>query len=454
MAGHGETPTRATDDVVQPDDIALVLHTSGTTSRPKIVPLTHANICQSAQAIATTLRLSPEDRCLNVMPLFHIHGLMASLLASIHAGANVVCSSGFNSDEFFPWLKEFRPTWYSAVPTMHQSVLSEARRHTDVVSDCSLRFIRSSSSALPPQVIQQLEDVFQVLVIESYGMTEASHQMCSNPLPPATRKLGSVGIAAGPEVAIMDAEGSLREPNAVGEIVISGLSVTEGYENNPSANEEAFHDKWFRTGDQGRMDENGYVFITGRLKEIINRGGENISPREVDEALLTHSAIAQAVLFAVPHSQLGEDLAVAVVLREGAETSEEEVRQFAIERLADFTVPSQVLFVTSIPKGPTGKLQRIGLHDQLGMLLKPEFVEPQSVVEKALASIWREVLEVPRIGTRDNFFALGGDSLQATRTINRIREAFDVNIPLTAVFYHPTVEGLAISIETQVLDEV
>jgi acyl-CoA synthetase (AMP-forming)/AMP-acid ligase II len=262
---------------------------------------------------------------------------------------------------------EARPTWYTAVPTMHQTILARAARHAQVIRDNPLRFIRSSSSALPPQVIAELETTFNAPVVESYGMTEAAHQMASNPLPPAVRKRGSVGIAAGPEVAIMDPEGRLLQAGENGEIVIRGANVTAGYQNNPKANAEAFTNGWFRTGDQGTMDPEGYVSITGRLKEIINRGGEKISPREVDEVLMDHPAVRQVVTFAVPHDKLGEDVAAAVVLREGAAATEKELREFLGSRLAAFKVPRTILFLDEIPKGATGKLQRIGLAQKLGL---------------------------------------------------------------------------------------
>ncbi|MSQ60701.1 MAG: AMP-dependent synthetase [Betaproteobacteria bacterium] len=348
-------------------DIALVLHTSGTTSRPKIVPLTQRNVCTSARNIRATLALTEADRALNIMPLFHIHGLIAGVLAPLSAGGQVCCTPGFDALQFFRWMEEARPTWYTAVPTMHQTILARAPKNQAVISANPLRFVRSSSSALPTQVIRELEATFNAPLIESYGMTEAAHQMASNPLPPKVRKPGSVGIAAGPEVAIMDQEGNLLPSGATGEIVIRGANVTLGYQNNPKANCEAFTNGWFRTGDQGVMDEEGYVTLTGRLKEIINRGGEKISPREVDEVLMDHPAVRQVVTFAVPHDKLGEDVAAAVVLKEGVIATEKEIREFAGQRLAPFKVPRTVVFLDEIPKGATGKLQRIGLAQKLGL---------------------------------------------------------------------------------------
>ena len=296
----GRRSSAATTGFAGPDDAALVLHTSGTTSRPKIVPLTQSNICTSAHNIRVALNLTSNDRCLNVMPLFHIHGLIGATLSSLAAGASVICTPGFYAPKFFEWMDEFPPTWYTAVPTMHQAILTRTAQNREVISRSRLRLIRSSSSALPPRVMAELERVFGIPVIESYGMTEAAHQMASNPLPPGQRKPGSVGVAAGPQIAIMDDRGELLPPGTTGEIVIRGANVTRGYENNPTANEAAFTKGWFRTGDQGRMDADGYLFITGRTKEIINRGGEKISPREIDEVFLDHPAVAQAAAFPFP----------------------------------------------------------------------------------------------------------------------------------------------------------
>jgi oxalate---CoA ligase len=349
------------------DDVALVLHTSGTTSRPKIVPLRHVNITASAYHIGRALELRPDDVCLNIMPLFHIHGLIGAVLSSLAAGAAVCCTPGFNALKFFQWFEETRPSWYTAVPTMHQAILTRAPRNAEIVKGGRLRLIRSSSASLPPQVMAELEATFGAPVIESYGMTEASHQMAANPLPPRPRYAGCVGVAAGPEVAIMDDDGNLLATGELGEIVIRGRNVTAGYENNPDANAKAFTHGWFRTGDQGTLDEGGYLRLTGRLKELINRGGEKISPLEVDTVLMDHPAVAQVVTFGFAHPKLGEDVAAAIVLREGATADERELRDFAAARMADFKVPRKIVFLAEIPKGATGKLQRIGLAERLGV---------------------------------------------------------------------------------------
>jgi acyl-CoA synthetase (AMP-forming)/AMP-acid ligase II len=366
-AGPAPLPDAAAGGFAAPADVSMVLHTSGTTSRPKIVPLSQGNLAASARHIAATLGFTPADRGLNIMPLFHIHGLVAGVLSPVLAGSAVFCTPGFNALKFFGWMDEARPTWYTAVPTMHQAILGRAAKNADVIARHPLRFLRSSSSSMPPQVIAELEATFGAPLVESYGMTEAAHQMAANPLPPAVRKPGTVGRAAGPEVAIMGEGGELLPRGETGEIVIRGPNVTAGYEANDKANAEAFTDGWFRTGDQGVMDADGYLSITGRLKEIINRGGEKVSPREVDEILMDHPAVAQVVCFGMPHAKLGEEVAAVVVLREGQAATERELQAFVATRAADYKVPKKVLFMDEIPKGATGKLQRIGLAARLGL---------------------------------------------------------------------------------------
>jgi acyl-CoA synthetase (AMP-forming)/AMP-acid ligase II/acyl carrier protein len=425
------------------DDVALVLHTSGTTSKPKLVPLTHRNLLSSAQHIARTLALTPTDRCLNVMPLFHIHGLVGVLLSSLAAGASVACPPRFEATRFFGWLEEFQPTWYSAVPTIHAAILGEAMGNGALTKAHSLRFVRSSSAALPPATMTELERVFGVPAIESYGMTEAAHQMASNPLPPGTRKLGSVGRAAGPEIAILDSDGQLVATGATGEIAIRGPNVTPGYDQNPAANAAAFTDGWFRTGDQGRMDADSYVFVTGRLKEIINRGGEKISPREVDEALLEQPGVAQAVAFALRHATLGEELAAAVVAKPGATLDEFELREALAARFPRFKVPSRIVIVREIPKGPTGKVQRIGLEDRLAAALAIAYEPPQGEAEEAVAAVFAEVLRLPQVGRHDNFFASGGDSIRAVQVLVRLEAELGFQPTPTTVFRRPTPASLA-----------
>jgi oxalate---CoA ligase len=435
-------------DPVQIDDVALVLHTSGTTSRPKIVPLTHRNILSSTENIIRTLKLSDSDRCLTMMPLFHIHGIMVTISALLAGGQ--VCPIGFDPLRFFTLFDDFKPTWYSAVPTMHQAILRAVESHRNLVERSRLRFVRSSSAALPARVKTELEKVFNAPVIEAYGMTEAAHQMASNPLPPKERKPGSVGLVAGPQIAIMDEEGNLISPGQTGEIVIRGANVFQGYESSQHASADAFTDGWFRTGDQGYLDSDGYLFLTGRLKDIINRGGETIAPAEVDEVLLSHPAIEQAITFPVPHPTLGEDVAAAVVPRQGATVSGTEIREYVVARLSGFKVPRRVLIVTEIPKGPTGKIPRRSVAEKLGLLdaggakLKADsaYAAPAGSLESQLVQLWEELLGVRPIGVHDNFFELGGDSLLAVQMILRVEKLVGKRVPLVTLFAGPTVSRL------------
>ena len=436
----------STDALAGPEDTALVLHTSGTTARPKIVPLSHANLCASAGHIGATLGLGQTDVCLNLMPLFHIHGLLACVLASLAHGGATVCGRSNGAAAFLTNLGVWKPTWYSAVPTLHQAILAEAARLPQPLAT-SLRFIRSSSAALPPRVFAELEATFGVPVIEAYGMTEAAHQMASNPLPPGVRKPGSVGLAAGPEVAILDGAGAVLPPGGTGEIVIRGANVTAGYENNPEANAQAWSNGWFRTGDLGHLDDDGYLFISGRLKEQINRGGEKISPREIDEALLAHPSVHQAVAFAMPHPTLGEDVAAAVVLRAGASVDEAQLRAFALERLPDFKAPTRIIVLAEIPKGATGKVQRIGLAAKLQDALAVVHDEPATELERQVAAAMGEALGWTGIGRHDNFFMSGGDSLGATRVLARLCRLLGRDLPAGLLFRLPTPALLAAHLE-------
>jgi len=349
------------------NDEGLVLHTSGTTSRPKIVPLTNKNIYSSAENISKSLNLSEVDHCLNIMPLFHIHGLIAILAASMRSGASVCASNGFNALRFLELAKSEKITWYSGVPTMHQAILLRAEKNLELAKNLNLRLIRSSSASLPPAVFEKLNNVFGCSVIEAYGMTEATHQMTSNPLPPKKQKPGFVGIPAGPEVCIMDEKDKILNQGEIGEICIKGDNVTLGYDNNPEANKNSFTNGWFRTGDQGYFDQNGYLKISGRLKEIINKGGEKISPLEVDNVLMDHPLIEQAVCFGYEDKMLGEDIAAAIIVKEGKNCSETDVKTYAEEKLAKFKIPKKIFFVNEIPKGATGKLQRNVLAKNFGL---------------------------------------------------------------------------------------
>ncbi len=349
-------PTGVTATEPTAEDIALILHTSGSTGKPKRVPLRHFNLAVSSANIANTYALSEEDVSLCIMPLFHIHGLIASTMATLLSGGAVVVPTKFNALSFWRTVREHRVTWYSGVPTMHQLLM--ARTHHKPVEADSLRFIRSCSAPLSSELIHKIEGVFGVPFVEAYGMTEASHQMTSNPLPPRHRKAGSVGVGTGLRMSIMDKQGNHLGTNQRGEVVIQGANVFRGYENNPDANARAFVNGWFRTGDEGLLDEDCYLHLTGRMKDIIIRGGENIAPHEVDEILLRHPAVAAAVTFGCAHPTLGEEVAAAVVLHEPHGATESALIKHCREVLAEFKCPKKIYLVKSIPTTATGKIRR------------------------------------------------------------------------------------------------
>jgi acyl-CoA synthetase (AMP-forming)/AMP-acid ligase II len=442
------------DEAASAGQVAVLLLTSGTTARPKIVPQTHANICASAYSSTAAWELCETDRCINMMPLFHGHGLHNTLMASLAAGASVVCTPGWEVDSFFRWLSGFQPTWYSAVATIHQAILGQARNVRAQIADCRLRFIRCGSAPLRSRTLFELETTFEAPVIEYYAMTETtSTPVACNPMPPGRRKVGSAGKPVSLDVAIVDEEGQfLRGQRQTGEIAVRGNGVMPGYQDDPTATRAAFAGDWLKTGDLGYFDDDGYLFLTGRVREIVNRGGEKISPQEVEEVLLQHPAVAEAATFAIPHATLGEDVASAVVLRPQAKATPKDIRQFAIGRLAAFKVPRQVQIVAEIPKGPTGKVQRVGMAAKLGLAagtaIPQASISPRTPLEKTLAGIWTEVLQVEQIGVHDNFFALGGDSLLATRVLIHLYEITHLEVEVSLVFEAPTIAEMAEHIET------
>ncbi len=447
-----DDPGKPSRDPIGPGSIALFVLTSGTTARPKIVQLTHANLCTSAYSSVAAVALTETDRCLNVLPLFHCHGLVATVLTALAAGAGVVCTPGCEIDKFFGWLHDFQVRWYSAVPTMHLAILAQARLNPAQAKNCQLRLVRSASAPLPPSVFAELERALSTTVIELYGMTEtAGSPIACNPLPPRRRKPGSCGVPVEMDVAIMSEGGNVLPPGKTGQVVIRGGSVTPGYDGDPATTKDAFAGDWFKTGDLGFFDGDGYLFLVGRSREMINRGGEKITPREVDEVLLEHPAVAEAVTFAVPHPSLGEDVAAAIVLRPRAKVTVKGIRQFAAKRLAEFKVPRQVLFLKELPKSATGKVRRIGLAAKLGLasgIVQPQaYFAPRTPLENVLAGIWADVLQREQVGIHDDFFALGGDSLLAAHALTCIYETMQLKVEVSGLFDAPTVAEMAEHLE-------
>ncbi len=429
------------------DDDAFILLTSGTAARPKMVPLTHRNVCLSAANAGRVLSLTSHDRLLNVLPLFHAHGLISGLLTALHAGSSVICTDGFDASSFFGWMRELRPTWYTAVPTIHRALLTAAEANPDRARSSSLRVIRSASASLAPAILGGLEATFGVPVLETYGMTEAASQIAANPFE--LRKLGSVGRAAGPEIAIMDETGRALASGEHGEIVLRGPNMSRGYYNDEAATQAAFRNGWFRTGDLGYLDADGYLFIVGRIKDVINRGGQKISPLEVEEVLLGHPAVLEAGVFAIPHPKLGENVAAVVVLRPNSEASSDQLRQFARKRLAAYKVPSLIRSVAALPKGASGKVKRNALADLIATVANGDAAQlPRTTLETQLAAIWAGLLELPQVGVDQDVFALGADSLAATQMRSRLRERFKVDFSFEDIFDCATVAALAARIET------
>ncbi|MEP4037434.1 non-ribosomal peptide synthetase [Pseudophaeobacter sp.] len=434
---EGSLPTQS-----DPTATGLILHTSGTTARPKMVALTQQNLATSCTNIAQSLALSTEDISLCAMPLFHIHGLMASLGAALISGGAVVLAGKFQPEAFVDSLQRHGATWFSAVPTIHLVLIQHLEKRADPLPH-NLRFIRSSSASLPASVIARMERYFDAPVVEAYGMTEASHQIASNPLPPGKRKPGTVGQARGTSITILDDAGLPLAAGSVGNVVIQGGGVTPGYLQNPQANEEAFRQGGFWTGDLGELDSEGYLTLTGRRKEIVNRGGQKISPREIDEALLEIEGITDAVAFAQPHQSLGEDLVAAVCLEPDSMLSPDTIRSQLFSQLIDYKIPSQIVIVEGIPVGATGKRQRLQMWQALGSQFANTFRAPQTAVEIILCEFTAEVLDLERMGLDDNFFNCGGNSILGVKLSVTLGELLGCYIPPTVIFRHPSPGALS-----------
>lgn len=404
-----------------PDAEALLLHTSATTGHPKLVQLSHRRLHAMAANAIRAFGLSAGDRFLSMMPLFHLQGLI-SALAQLSVGGSVVCAPGFDAARFPGWLEEYRPTWYTAGPALHAAILPVAKSHPDAIRRAPLRFVRSIGARLSTQILSGLERALSAPVLEGYGLTETG-TVTSNPLPPGLRKPGSAGVCGGAEVAILDPAGAPLPPRIQGQIAVRGPSVFTGYRHNELATQQSFQDDWFLTGDLGWLDEDGYLFIEGRLKEMINRGGEKVLPGEIDDVLLSHPAVARAAAFSLPHPTLGEDVAAAVVLRPGSEIVEADLRRYASTQLVSFKVPRRIFFVDALPVGATGKPKRSVLSEQMAARVSP-YQPPVTPLEVQLSRIWQRLLQVPRAGLTDDFFALGGDSFAMTLLMAALHEEF------------------------------
>lgn len=436
------------------DDLALLLTTSGTTSHSKIVPIRHHRLLARSRNVGAKLELGPADRCLNLMPLYHSHGLSSGLASPIAAGGSVIPMAQFDVETFFRLLETLAPTWFTAVFTFHHQIHTHAKRKAPASGASTLRFIHTSSGRLDPQIAGELATMFGVPVLGTYASSETGI-ITGDPYPPALRKPDSVGTPAGCEVAIFDEDGKPAPAGVHGSVFVRGTNVFDGYENDAAATATAFTNGWYGTGDEGMFDEDGYLFLTGRVKETINRGGEKISPSEVDAALLRHPAVAAAATFPIPHATLGEEVAAAVVPDDGASITEAALADFLRRHLTAFRVPRRILVVDAIPVGPTGKVQRHALAAAFGLddtatdpPAAPDSADREATpLERQLQALWGQTLELPHVGLHDDFFLLGGDSLQAVELFLRIEETLGRRLPRSVLFEAGTVADMARQIE-------
>ncbi|HET7836679.1 MAG TPA: non-ribosomal peptide synthetase [Variovorax sp.] len=435
----------------EPADTAFVLTTSGTTGAPKRVPIGQWQLVHSALQTARHLGLGPEDRGLCVMPVSHAQGLIVGLLAPLAAGSSVVCAPAFDAASFMRWVREFRPTWYTASPAVHHAIVEFASHHGTGMPPHALRLVRSSSSGLGADLQARIEALWGVPVIQAYGITETAGQLASNPLPPAIRKPGSVGRPVGVELRVANEAGDPLPPGQQGAVMARGPSVFAGYEDTPAASADTFQDGWFRTGDLGWFDADGYLFLAGRSKEIINRGGEKISPFEVEQALLRLPGVAQAVAFAVAHPTLGEDVHAAVVPAPGIEVEARQLRDGLFGVIADFKIPARIHVVAQIPVGAGGKIQRHALGNQLSAPAGPAPADtPLTPLQAQVAALFAQVLDQKAIPFDANFLAIGGDSLSAARLVQQVNHTWGVDLPASALLLQPTVTTFASALRSAI----
>lgn len=429
-----------------PDDPAFVLHSGGSTGTPKLALNTHSNAWYATESVRQSVRLGPGERCLSLLPLYHSAGLIIAVFSSMATGASVFCSPGFQAPRFFDWMAQYDPTWCVAAPAMYQQILPRAvgnpaaRRHR-------LRLLRSAAAAMPIPLLERLEQTFGIPVLVPYGAAETCTLICTNLLD--ARKKGSVGRPLGADIAIVDPRGNRLPAGIEGEIVVRGPSVMREYANDPDATREAFLDGWYRMGDLGFFDEDGFLFVTGRLKEMINRGGQKVSPREVENVLLRHPAVIDAAVFPIPDERLGEEVGAAVVTQGHPQVTELQLREFVAQSLAAYKVPRHVVLASEIPRTAAGKLRRGDLAGHFGLSGqpasgRPDFVAPGTPLEETIAGLWAETLGAERIGVFDNFFELGGDSMGASLLVSRVCGACAVEVTMLDLFDTPTVAAQAL----------
>ncbi len=440
------SPVKKQITAPDPDDIALVLLTSGSTGRPKSVPLTHRNICTSAYEVVRSMGLGQSDRCLSMWEQFHIGGLVDLLLAPLSSGGTIISTSGFDAAKFYQLLADAKPTWFQGVPTTLRELVFHAERNNIAMQPNTLRLIRSVAAALPPRLMEEVESLFALPVIQTFGMTEAGPLITSTRLPPAVRIPGAVGTSCGSEIRILGPANTELESGETGEVAVRGSNVFSGYKNDTEANSKAFRNGWFLTGDTGYLDEDGQLFLTGRVKQIINRGGEKVNPQEVDDVLLAHPEVEEAATFALKHRTLGEDVGAAIVLRSDTSTTERELLQFLSSRLASFKVPQQLFMYERLPRNAVGKIDRLALTEAAeskAACITNASDGETSILEQRLAKLWASELNLTEVGLDDNFFAAGGDSLAGVRLYLAVEEDLGQPLPQSALTGITTVREMA-----------
>jgi acyl-CoA synthetase (AMP-forming)/AMP-acid ligase II/acyl carrier protein len=441
------------------EDIALILLTSGSTACPKLVPLKQRHLLAYARVAKAHFALDHRDRNLHTMPMFHGQGLKSALTVPILAGCGVICPSDFDVPSFFANMAELRPTWYSASYTIQQAILNRIHDYHRVASEAKLRFIVSGAGRIDAKVVRGLEVAFGAPVIERYSMSETGLLACGA-LPPGIRKAGAIGKPVLNEIRIMGEDGAFLPSDKEGEVVTRGPGVFEGYLDEPEINAATFIAGWFRTGDLGRVDEDGYLTITGRIKELINRGGEKIAPAEVERTIAEHPAVAAVCVFGIPHPTLGEEVVAAVIPVTGAPANDRSIIEFANTRLASFKVPRGIAFIADFPQLATGKIDRKALAQRYISSAPPairEISNPESgrsSLETAVASLWSRLLEIEQARPDLDFFLSGGDSLKLAELLVAIRQQFGVHVSMRDILDEgATVIGLAGLIERAQHDE-
>ena len=431
--GRAQRPTLLLSGEEAP---AILMRTSGTTASPKLVGLSHANVTAATEAMKNVFELTPHDICLTPMPLYHVHGLIAGALSALSAGSSIHCNETFSPQLFDQALRDFSPTWLTAAPALHLAMCDFYSSGDCTPGISSLRRFRSSSAPLPPSSIALLEQLYNAPLLETYGLTETASTICSNLMPPRRRKPGSVGVPINTEMLILDEADRPAAAGIEGEILLRGVGVIQEYLGSPQP--EAFWNGWLRTGDLGRVDEDGYLYVVGRKKEVIKRGGHSVFPSEIDNVMITHPAVAEAITFAISHDTLGEDVIAAVVGKPGQAVDPASLKRHVAETMSSYKIPSRILVVDSIPRNSIGKALRREMPNLLASRLAPEAVEPTVALERTLLDVWHGILRRADIGVTDNVFQFGADPLRAEMAAVLIAEKTGHPITTKVLYASPT----------------